>query len=287
MNLRARVIVLIGTVGVLFPSLNGLAQTILVVDDATLPRFEVASVKPGNSNADRMRFGIPPGRFVQEDASLLTAVYMAFNLRPYQVRQPLPDLVTRERFTIDARMPANALPTDRGLMVRALLIDRFKLRYHIETKEQDGFVLTVQRRDSKLGPALHASSVDCEERLAAIAQKQPTAPSPPGAAECGIRNGPGSINFGGLPLAVLVQMLSNQVGAPVADETGLSGNYDVQLRFALASGGAPRADGQPPVPDDAPSIFTAVQEQLGLKLTPGKARVDTLVIDHIERPDSD
>ena len=141
--------------------------------------------------------------------------------------------------------------------------------------------------DGRLGPQLRRSSVDCAARIAAQAEQKPTDPLPAGAAECGIRNGPGRIDFGGLPVSLLVQMLSGQVGKPVIDRTGLNGNYDVELRFALGSAGPPRPDGQAALPDDAPSIFTAVQEQLGLKLVPGEAPVDTLVIDHIERPDPD
>jgi len=266
-----------------------MAQTMQRVEDAQLPRFEVASVKPGDPAAGRAFFGIPPGRFVQQDMNLVSALAMAFGLQPYQLGSPLPDLIQFERFSIAARMPDGAAPADRGLMVRALLIDRFKLRYHIERREEDGYVLTMARRDGRLGPKLRASSADCPARLAALRQKQEPPPLPPGAAECGVRNGPGVINFGGMPISMLPGMLSNQTGKQVIDQTGLSGNFDVDLRFSLGSVGPPRTrpDGQPPAPDDAPSIFTAVQEQLGLKLEPGKAPVDRLVIDHIERPDPD
>jgi uncharacterized protein (TIGR03435 family) len=262
------------------------AQTIQTVDDAKLPRFDVVSVKPSDPNANRGSFGFPLGGFHQENVTLFNTLLTAFAIRPYQV-PAMPDMIQRERYTIDARAPAGASRTDLPLMVRALLIDRFKLRYHIDRKEEDAYVLTLARRDGRLGPHMRSSSVDCAARRAAAAQQQPVDPLPPGAAECGVRNGPGMINFGGMPFASFVQMLSNQVGKQVVDQTGLSGNYDVDLRFALASAGAPRTDGQAATPDDAPSIFTAVQEQLGLKLTPGKAPVDVLVIDHIEQPDPD
>jgi uncharacterized protein (TIGR03435 family) len=90
-------------------------------------------------------------------------------------------------------------------------------------------------------------------------------------------------------MELLVQMLSNQTGRQVVDKTGLTGNFDVDLRFTLESAGPPRVspDGTPPGPSDAVSIFTAVQEQLGLKLERGKATVDYLVVDHIERPEAD
>jgi len=82
------------------------AQRIELIDDATLPRFEVASVRRGDPNAPPGRVDFPPGRFVQENVPLLNALSLAFDLRSYQMTGPFPDLVTREPFTIDARMPA-------------------------------------------------------------------------------------------------------------------------------------------------------------------------------------
>ena len=263
-----------------------IAQTVLLIDDAKLPRFDVASVKPGDPHVDQAMLGIPPGRFVQENLNLVNALEMAFGVASYQFGT-LPDLIQRERFSIDARMPAGAAPADRALMLRALLIDRFKLRYHVDRKEEDGYVLTLARRDGRLGPKFHASPVDCFARFAARRQAQELPPQPPGTAECGVRNLPNAINFGDMPMSSLAQMLSSRTGKPVVDRTGLAGNFDVELQFSVESAGALRADpsGQAPAPGDAPSIFTAVQEQLGLKLEPGKAPVDRVVVDHIERPD--
>jgi uncharacterized protein (TIGR03435 family) len=213
---------------------------------------------------------------------------MAFGVRPYQVAGPLPDLITRERFTINAQMPAGATGPERALMVRALLIDRFKLRYHIDHGETDGYALILARRDGRLGPALHASAVDCQTRLAAQARNEAVAPLPEGTAACGVRNGRGLIDFGGMPMASLITMLSTQAGAPVVDNTGLSGNFDVKLQFSAGSAGPPAPNAPPPSPvDDTPSLFTAVQEQLGLRLTPTRVPLDRLVIDYIERPDPD
>jgi uncharacterized protein (TIGR03435 family) len=267
---------------------SAFGQTISVVDDAKLPRFDVVSVKRGDPNADSARFGFPPGRFYQENLELLSALLAAFQIRPYELAEPLPDLVRRARFTIDGRPPAGAPRTDVPLMLRTLLIDRFKLRYHIEHGATDGYILTLARRDGRLGSKMRPSPVDCSARLVAAAQKEPVPPLPPGAAECGIRNARGLLDFGGMPIATLVTMLSNQVGGPVIDQTGLTGNYDVVLRFSVGSAGLPTATNPAPsVVDDAPSIFTAVREQLGLKLTPAKAPMDRLVIDHIEQPEPD
>jgi uncharacterized protein (TIGR03435 family) len=148
-------------------------------------------------------------------------------------------------------------------------------------------MLVLARRDGRFGPQLRVSSGDCVARLAAQRLKQNPPPLPPGAVECGVRHGPGLIDVGGMPMSALAQMLSNQTGRQVVDHSGIAGNVDVELHWSLQStslGASPEAT---PPPDDGPSIFTAVQAQLGLKLENGKASVDHLVIDHIERPDFD
>jgi uncharacterized protein (TIGR03435 family) len=263
------------------------AQRIEVVDEADLPRFEVASVKPADPTATRSMVGIPPGRYVQEDADMFFALNVAFGVGFHQMPDRLPGALA-ERCSIHARMPAGATPRDRALMVRALLVDRFKLRYHVETKEQDGYALTVARRDGRLGPNMRQSSVDCTARLAAQSRNETVAPLAQGAKECGIRNGPAAIDFGGMSLSLLVQMLSNQTGRQVVDQTGLTGNFDVELLWSRASSGPLRATPDPAPPaSDGPSIFTAVEEQLGLRLQSVKVPVDYLVIDHVERPQPD
>jgi uncharacterized protein (TIGR03435 family) len=155
---------------------SSLGQTIQVIDEAKLPRFEAASVKPGDPNATGGMIGFPPGQFRQENMALLTAFLSAFGVRPYQL-VPMPDFLLRERFTITARMPADAPASDRPLMLRALLIDRFKVRYHVERQERDGFTLTVLRQDDALGPKLRRASIDCAAWLAARAQNKPVDPT--------------------------------------------------------------------------------------------------------------
>jgi uncharacterized protein (TIGR03435 family) len=263
-------------------------QVIDLVDDSKLPRFEVASIKPADPTANRGSFGFPPGRFFQENLNLFSAVLAAFQVRPYQLG-PLPEVVERERFTINAKVPDGTTLQDRMLMLRALLVDRFKMRYHAERKEEDAFSLVLARKDGRLGPQLHTSLVDCAGRRAAQQEKRELPPLPPGALECGVRNGPGTINFGGMSMPVLAQMLSTQTGRQVVDHTGVTGSVDVDLHWSLQASAlraSPDATSQVPQ-DDGPSIFMAVQEQLGLKLENAKAPVDRLIIDHFERPEFD
>lgn len=260
------------------------AQKIAIVGDTKLPRFEVVSIKPGDPHATRTMVGIPPGRFVQENEDLRFAIQMAFGLGIIDAVKLLSTQpILRERYSIDARMPAGTTPADRALMLRAMFIDRFKLRYHVESSEDDAYALVVARRDGKLGAHLRESNVDCTSRLDARRNNHEVQPLPAGAKECEINTGQGSLDLGGVPIATLITMLGNQAGKPIIDKTGLTGSYDVELQWSST---ALRAT--PAGPDvDGPSLFTAVQEQLGLKLEPAKTRVDHLVIDHIERPEPD
>lgn len=262
------------------------AQTIQEIDPAKLPRFEVASVKPADPNAVAMIGGVPGRSFRQENMWLLNAVEIAFRVDPYQLGK-MPDLIRDGRFTINARMPAGASAADLPLMVRALLIDRFQLRYHIEHTETEGYALTLNRRDRHLGPRLQPSRVDCAAKTAASTPRADGTLPPAVVAECSLHTGPGGFHLHGRPMATIVLLLSRAMRVPVLDNTGLTGNFDAELEYSPASVAPLRAIGDAPAPDDGPSVFNAVQEQLGLKLTPGKAPMDRLVIDHIERPDPD
>lgn len=166
------------------------AQRVESIDDAKLPRFEVASVRRGDPNARPGRVDFPPGRFVQENVPLLNALSLAFDLLSYQLAGPLPDLVTREPFTIDARMPAVSTAAELRLMLRSLLIDRFKLRVHVESREQDAYALTLARGDGRLGPQLRPSRVDCPARMEAQRRNEPLPPLPEGSKPCAFNFAP-------------------------------------------------------------------------------------------------
>jgi len=262
------------------------AQRIDLVDEAKLPRFEVVSVKPGDPKSDIHNVSFPPGRFVQDNMPLLNAVSLAFDARPSQLPAPLPDLITRELFSINARMAVGTSAADLKFMLRALLIDRFKLRFHVDSREQDAYALTIARRDGRIGPQLRASRVDCMARMEAQRRNEVVPPPPEGSKPCGVKGGAGFLDLGGMPMSALAQALSGHAGRQVVDETGLTGTFDAEMQYAPATGPRAPADSAPPA-SDGPSLFTAVQEQLGLKLEPSKTSIDVLVIDHIQRPTPD
>jgi uncharacterized protein (TIGR03435 family) len=189
-------------------------------------------------------------------------------------------------------------------MVRTLLKDRFKLVLHMETRDTPICALVKARADGQLGPRVKPSTMDCgtmrAERAAATAAAararggRVPVPPPPAANEpvvCGMRvagRGGPTLNYraGHITMTALANALRPYVGREVADRTGLAGEFDFDLQFsAPPTAGSTDAAGVPVAPlDDAASIFTALQEQLGLKLESTRGPVELMVIDSAERP---
>ncbi len=179
-------------------------------------------------------------------------------------------------------------------MMRALLADRFKLAVHTESRELPIYALTLARRDGKTGSQLRPAAVDCVAMFAARGRGGPP-PAPPQPGErppCGMRLGPGNLSGGGVTMAQLSTTLSQFVQRVVVDRTGLTGNFDIDLTWTpdqlpQGRGEPPPGVQLPPIDPNGPSIFTAVQEQLGLKLDSQRGPVDVLVIDRVEQPTED
>jgi len=182
-------------------------------------------------------------------------------------------------------------------MIRALLAERFKLAAHNEDREMPIFALVLARNDGRLGPQIQKSTTDCD---AIMARGRGRGPMPPGSPpspgqpgdrmQCGIRMAPGNLSVGGSTLAQFASSIGMFVGRIVVDKTGLGGAYDFNLTWTpdqIANrppgGPDPQINGVP-IDPNGPSIFTAVQEQLGLKLDSQKGPVSVLVIDRAEHP---
>ena len=184
-------------------------------------------------------------------------------------------------------------------MLRALLAERFKLVVHMETKEMPVYALVLARPDGKLGPKIDVSTVDCAAMMAARgrgAGGPPPAPPAPGERPpCGVFMGPGNIAAGSVGMSQLAQVLSPRVNRIIVDKTELKGQYGFTLDFTpdqmpnLPPGvtAPPGAPPLPPIDPNGPSLFTALQEQLGLKLDSQRGQVEMLVIDSIEQPTPD
>jgi uncharacterized protein (TIGR03435 family) len=180
-------------------------------------------------------------------------------------------------------------------MLRALLVDRFKLMVHHETRTLPMYALVLAKPDGILGSQLHRSTTDCASVNAArgTASQRPPVPTQSGAPQCGMVGGasPGGIRLAGdsQSMPVLISALSGYAGRPVVDRTGITGLLSFTLEFALDQQPPPgqQAPDSSNLPRDTPSLVTAVQEQLGLKLESRPGPADVVVIDHIERPTPD
>jgi uncharacterized protein (TIGR03435 family) len=246
----------------------GLAPGAALAQPTAAPTaFEVASVKLSDPNAPIGALEFPPGgRFVATNVPLRIIIQRAFDVRDFQLLGG-PDWLIKELYAIQAKAPEGPVSDAQiRLMVQTLLAERFHLRVHRETKELAVYALVI----GKNGPKVEA------------AKDSPR----PGA----LGVGRGSITARSTTFANVATALSRLLSRPVLDETQLSGNYDFKLHYDQSSVGLPfpgprqesDAAGQP---DGAePSIFTAVQEQLGLKLDPQKRPVEVVVIDSIARP---
>jgi uncharacterized protein (TIGR03435 family) len=265
--------------------------------DAKWPAFEVASVKPVKPEVLLQRgfyCGFLGGRFRALN-TLEGLIACAYGIR--QARSHLeilggPKWLDLDPFEIIANSPLDNVPRSfEGLvMLRTLLAERFRLAVHHETREVPMYALVIARRGLRLGPKLRPTAQDCAAWIAGGRRGAPPglrSGSPPAAAgdlPCGAQMVNGTaIRFSAMTLSRLADLLSPRVGRPVQDQTGLAGNFDFDLQWSPEPGKeGPLNAG---LPESLPtSIFTALHEQLGLKLESTKGPADVLVIDHVEQP---
>jgi bla regulator protein blaR1 len=246
-----------------------------------LPVFEVASIKPNKSGEPNVSLMFTPNGFDATNAPVREVIQLAYQVQEYQVSGG-PSWINSDRYDIEAKVDSSAAEQLRQLdmdqhrlMLRPLLEDRFQLRVHQETKELPIYALVV----GKNGPKLHEAKPD-DTYPDGI--KGPDGVGHPGL----MRMGPGGITAQGLPMATIVRLLSQHLGRTVLDKTGLTGNYDLELHWTPDNIPASMIgpDGKPMPDPSGPSIFTAIQEQLGLKLESQKGPDQVLVIDRVERP---
>jgi len=261
--------------------------------------FEAASVKRNPSGFARVSIDSPPGRYVATGAPLRAIIVQAYQLQNYQVINA-PGWVDSELFDIVARQPEGTFTREqRREMVQSLLRDRFKLVTRRETRQLPVYNLTLARSDGRLGPELRRSTIDCAAvRVARAAAPAPTPlssmPRPGEVIECSttIIPNPGAgltLTASAMRFEQLPRVLTQFVARPVYDKTGLTGEFDVVLR-ALPEPGSGSGFRPPPaaLPDtDIPTVFTAIQEQLGLRLESARGPAEVLVIESVSRPTDD
>jgi uncharacterized protein (TIGR03435 family) len=257
---------------------------------SALPVFDVASVTPNKSGDPGGSFGgRPGGQVIVRNNTLRNMIRNAYGLQEFQIVGG-PEWINADRFDIVAKAADNAPPTQVLLMVRSLLADRFKLAVHTETREIPVYALVMARSDGRPGPQLRPAAVDCAALAAARGRGAPApAPAPPGERPtCGMRTVPGRMMAGGYALTDVARNLSPFTGRIVVDKTGLNGTFDLDLAWTpdqIPTG--PLPPGAQTIDPNGPSLFTAVQEQLGLKLDSQRGPVEVLVIDRAEQPTVD
>ena len=213
---------------------------------AQTPVFEVASIKPHKPDPTGSGgLSAQHGRLNFINVTLKNLITSAYELRDFQISGG-PAWIDSERYDLVAKAENDAGGKELWMMVRPLLAERFKLAVHTDTKDLPVYDMVVSKRGSKLRPA---------------------APDAQGSS----RMGRSSFTADRISMSNFSFILSSIVDRPVLDKTGLVGDFALKLDWA-------------PRDPDGPSIFTALEEQLGLKLEPRKGPVEILVIDHAERP---
>ena len=211
--------------------------------------FDVASVKPANPNAVGSNTDSDPGRITMQNVTLKRCMMRAYEVPDIQITGG-PKWMDESRYDIEARAGYAAQYAELNQMLQTLLAERFHLKLHHETRSLQGYAIVVAKDGLKM---------------------KPSAPGTRGHTN----DNPGSVVSTGAPISRLALKLSVLLKVPVVDETGVNGSFDFTLHWI--------PDGAPD-PTAGPSLFTAIQEQLGLRLEGRKVPVDMLVVDSAEPP---
>jgi len=228
-----------------------------VVAQSPSPAFEVASIKrnaTGSMNANAAR--VAGDRYRAENVSLISLLRVAYAVQEFQIAGH-PDWADVDRFDIEAKMEAGANSRDWPLMLQRLLADRFKLAVHRESREGPIYTLVVAGN----GPRLTAA--------------EPSKRANPGG---DFSASPTQIIGTGVSMAEFAMRLSRSIGVTVVDGTGLNGAFDLKLTWPMDDRFVGRGASA------SPTMFTAIQEQLGLRLQPGRGPTAMLIVDRAERP---
>jgi uncharacterized protein (TIGR03435 family) len=217
------------------------------------PAFEVASIRASSDGPGSSGITTTNGRMTAQNVTLKRCIRGAYNVSKSQIFGG-PDWVERDRFYIQAKAPGPAGDSEMMIMLQSLLAERFKLTLHRENRPLSGYALVL----AKGGPKL-----------------KPSAPETPSRTN----SSRGSIVAQACTMTLFAMKLSEALLIPVADATAIRGSFDFNLQWTTADEMAAK-----PETDSGPSIFTTLQEQLGLKLEPRKVPAEILVIDHAEKP---
>lgn len=239
-----------------------------LISQAGGPRFDVVSVKPNNSPEPGGRNALERTTYEGLNVTVRRMIALAYMPMPFSLIDGGPAWISSERFDVRAKFPEGTPRKELQAMMKAMLADRFKLRTHLEPRPTQVYALVVDR-SGVLGPSLQPAQIDCTN---------PAADRQPGVPWCAFQYTEGLLRGRGVTLDQVAGEID--AGRIVVNGTGLTGRYDVELRWTpdpsvTTAGDAP------------PGLVTAVREQLGLRLQSGTAQMEHLVIDSVERPQPD
>jgi uncharacterized protein (TIGR03435 family) len=258
------------------------ALTGAVIAAAQAPEtFDVVSIRR-NPTAERGLAGPQPGgRFIGLGVTLQRLVGDAYDAVEVSGGPPW---ARTDRFDVNARAEGNPTAAEIRRMLKPMLADRFKLAVHMETREMPVYTLTLARADRRLGAKLRKSDAKCaEEASNFFPGTSPGFPPPCGDFRLGAR----ALSARGMTMPALARLLAGRADRAGLDRTGLAGFYDLELEWSSDLGLRPMppdAAGAGELKADGLSLFTALQDQLGLKLEPGRGPVPVIVIDNAEPP---
>ena len=241
------------------------ASSALAQVPASGDRFEVVSIRrnvtgEGENNAP------DPGRYRVRNAPLASLIMGAYGFLPERVER-MPEWARLERYDIDARLP-DGVTEVRSQHVQTMLRERFSLSVRTEPRELPVYALMLARPDGALGPKLRRNALDCTDEAAMTRARA----ARNGLFVCRGNFGRDRLAMHALTLRSLANGLTGAAGRQVIDRTGLEGRFDADLEWSAAPDATERV-----------SVFTAVQEQLGLRLVADKATLDVLIVDRVER----
>ena len=256
--------------------------------------LEIASITrktSGTTASGGIRFQPKGGEVQATDVTLAELVKFAYQRHFFDEREVTggPAWVTSDRFDLLVRVSgghvfdSDGVPRQTLALLRALLVDRFKLKAREEYRDRPVYALTRVGTDGALGPKARKSTIDCGAVIRG--ERPPLLPGqgPPG----GFKTPPGRLFANTFPMPAIASLLSRHLDRPVIDRTGLSGSFDIELEAAEIKAAPDYKPGPSDLalpPAAGPTIFVAVQEQLGLKLEPVVAALPVIVIDQAERP---
>lgn len=238
-----------------------------LVNAADNPQFDAVSIHPSAPDARGGGYNISPNRLEVKNQTLKDMVKFAWDLQDYQV-SGASGWMDGDHYQIEATFAPGTSTADRAKMMQAMLAERFGLTVHHEPKEVSGYALIV----AKNGPKLEKSTAT--EPGMNLGRSRSS----------GLRTLTGTQ----AKMSNLTSLLAGLLNRPVEDKTALDGIYDFKMEWqqdpAIDSGFSPKGDAPPAADQSGPTIFTALQESLGLKLENAKQSVDAIVIDHAEKP---